>query len=264
MIVISSKDNKIFKYVKSLQDKKARNQFFIVEGIKNIEEAAKAGASFEMLVFSEDQYKLLLKSEVISSLKTGQNVVFKPELFSKLADTVTPQGVLAVMDQNVVRPLTKIEPDDVIVVLENLQDPGNMGTVIRTCVAAGVKKLVTIGDCVDLYSPKTVRATMGGLFHIQHRHFESSQPAISFLKENYISTYALAPKGEKSIYDIRRWRGIALFIGNESYGLLPETVINCDEKVNIPMPGNFESLNAAVAASLVIYETVRSKIYSRI
>lgn len=263
MLVISSKENKIYKFVRSLQDKKSRDRFFTVEGIKSVEEAAEAGVPFEMLIFSEDQYDQLMKNDVFSSLKVDQTFVFKPDLFSKLADTVTPQGVLAVMEKNVVSSITDVKPDDIFVVLENLQDPGNMGTIIRSCVAAGVKKLVTIADCVDLFAPKTVRATMGGLFHIQHKHFANSKEACAFFADKNIKTYALAPGGDKSIYDVQKWEGVALFTGNESVGLQKETILLCDEAINIPMPGNSESLNAAVATSLAIYETVRAKIRSK-
>ena len=129
---------------------------------------------------------------------------------------------------------------------------GNMGTIIRSCAAAGVKGLVTCGDCVDLFSPKTVRSSMGGIFHIQYKHFPGSDKAIAFFKENKILTYALALTEDNTIYDIHRWEGVALFIGNESNGLQKSTVEKCDRSVFIPMPGYSESLNAAVAASLHI------------
>lgn len=257
MLTVTSKDNKIYKFVKSLQEKKARDRFFVVEGTKNIEEAAKAGAAFEMICFSVDQYQRLQENMDFSSMNVGQIVLFTHALFSKLADTVTPQGVLAVLDKNVIRSVTQVKPEDVFMVLENLQDPGNIGTIIRTCNAAGVQSIVTVGDCADIFSPKTVRSTMGGLFSIQLLHFKRSEEALLFFKENNITTYALAPGGTCSIYDVKKWEGVAIFVGNESGGLLPETIKNCDFPVNIPMPGNSESLNASVAASLAVYETVR-------
>jgi TrmH family RNA methyltransferase len=260
MKVITSKENKTFKFVKGLLDKKNRENFFIIEGIKNVEEASKAGASFEMLCFSEDRYEQLAESLRISALKIGQTVLFDSSLFSKISDTQTPQGVLAVLDKKEIKPIEKIEPKDVFVVLENLQDPGNMGTIIRSCAAAGVKGLVTCGDCVDLFSPKTVRSSMGGIFHIQYKHFPGSDKAIAFFKENKILTYALALTEDNTIYDIHRWEGVALFIGNESNGLQKSTVEKCNRSVFIPMPGYSESLNAAVAASLAIYETVRYRL----
>ena len=257
MLTVTSKDNKVYKFIKSLQDKKARSEFFTVEGVKNIYEAQKSGALFKYICFSEDKLDMI-KKDLDMSLIDNKNVIILPQdLFDKLSDTVNPQGVLAVLNKNTVQEISVVGANDVFVVLENLQDPGNMGTIIRTCNAAGIKNLVTVGYCTDIFSPKVVRSSMGGIFNIKIKSFNTAKDAVLFFKDHNIATYALTLNGDICLYDMKKWKGVALFAGNESNGLETNTVNMCDNKIKIPMPGDSESLNVSVALSLAVFETVR-------
>ncbi len=184
------------------------------------------------------------------------------EIMAKASDTLTPQGVLCSVkmpeyDREEI--LGTGEGSPLILVLENIQDPGNLGTMFRTAEAAGVTGIVMTKGTVDVFNPKTVRSTMSALFRMPFIVTENLREEIAWMKERSIRTYA-AYLGGKRYYDAPSYtEGCAFLIGNEGNGLTPQTAESADEKILIPMEGEIESLNAAMAAGIMMYEAYRQR-----
>lgn len=182
------------------------------------------------------------------------------EVLRKIADTQTPQGIVCVLKQKhytLEQLITKKNP--LLVVLEDLQDPGNLGTILRTGEGAGITGVIMSKDTVDLYNPKTIRATMGSVYRVPFVYAEDLKQVLATLKEAGITSYAAHLKGTKyyDSFDFRK--GTAFLIGNEGNGLQTETAEQADVYLKIPMEGKLESLNAAVATSILMYEANRQR-----
>lgn len=149
--------------------------------------------------------------------------------------------------------------DKFIIILDEIQDPGNMGTIIRTADAFGASGVVLTPNCVDIYNPKVVRSTMGSLFHIPIAQVEDKIQLIEELKNKHVKIYATSLESANYVYDIDFRRDFALVIGNESKGISQQILDLADNIVKIPIMGNAESLNAAIASSIIMYETVRQR-----
>jgi TrmH family RNA methyltransferase len=182
-------------------------------------------------------------------------------LFGSVSDTDNPQGVLAVLE-------LKREPlkdaalrDGIVVILDGIRDPGNMGTIIRTADAAGCAAVVVTDGCVDLFNPKVLRSTMGSVFHLPVLHCGSSLEAVDICRRKGFLVCASHIEGSVSIYDADLSGNVALVIGSEAEGVGDEVLNDSDLLIRIPMAGRAESLNAAVAAAVMIYEAVRQKSY---
>lgn len=182
------------------------------------------------------------------------------EVLRKMSDTQTPQGILCVMRQKhySLEKLTEAE-NPLLVVLEDLQDPGNLGTILRTGEGAGITGVIMSKDTVDLYNPKTIRATMGSIYRVPFVYVEDLRSVLALLKEAGVVSYAAHLKGTQyyDSFDFRK--GTAFLIGNEGNGLKTETADQADVYLKIPMEGNVESLNAAVATSILMYEANRQR-----
>ena len=187
--------------------------------------------------------------------------------FAKLSETVTPQGIGAVIKI----PWADLQdPADVfsvpntgrfgILILENLQDPGNMGTIIRTADAAGFRAILCSKGTVDIYNSKVLRSTVGSLFRFPVLQMDFTGPALAdCLKAAGYSCIAAHPRGGVSLFEADLTGKMAVCIGNEAGGLSEELLARCDRTVTIPMPGGTESLNASVAAALMMYEVMRQQ-----
>ena len=186
--------------------------------------------------------------------QTGYETV-SPEVFAIKAETQTPQGILTVLEQPVYD-LTQLleQPDPLFLMLENLQDPGNLGTMIRTGEGAGVDGILMSKGTVDIYNPKTIRSTMGSLYRVPFLYTGDLTQTIGQLKKTGIRVYAAHLTGPPSYREPDYAEGAAFLIGNEGNGLKEETAALADEYIRIPMQGKLESLNAAVAAALLMYE----------
>ena len=239
MQTIKSKDNKIFKSFNKLNQKKFRDRegLFVVEGDKLLEEAVKSGANIVTVAVREDR-----KGDFEDAY------VFDDRLFSVITDTVSSQGVIAIVRKP--EPVSGIK-DGNIVVLDRIQDPGNAGSIIRTCDAAGVSQIISITGTVDLFSPKVVRSCAGSIFRVPVVEMDTRE-AIEALadREIIVST----PRNAVSYRDIDKDGEKALVIGNEANGVSDEFFDAADAKVMIPMKGDIESLNASVACGILIYE----------
>lgn len=191
--------------------------------------------------------------------RTGCETV-SDELFRKMSDTQTPQGILTVLRQPAYDPEELLSrPNPLLVLLEDLQDPGNLGTILRTGEGAGITGVIMNGGTVDPFNPKTIRATMGSVYRVPFVCVTELAEIFPGLRAHGIHTYAAHLEGQV-YYDAFSFREpTAFLIGNEGRGLRPETARLAGDALKIPMEGRVESLNAAVAASLLMYEAHRQR-----
>ena len=252
-IIIESNQNKIIKEVNSLKAKKERDKtgLFILEGKRLVDEIPN---SWEI--------KYLLKAESYSEDINFENVyTVKDSLFEKISETVNPQGILAVCHIKEFD-VTNVDYSNspFFVVLENVTDPGNMGTLIRTADAAGADGIFLSKGCVDIYNPKVIRATMGSIFHLPIYRNLNLMDLMEDFKNNNVKTIAAHLKGTSTPYKVDMKTACAVIIGNEANGLSDEISEIASDLVKIPMPGKAESMNAGIAGGILIYEAVRQRI----
>lgn len=236
-----------------------KDGIFLAEGIKMFEEAPECNV-LEVYLSLDAEEKLREKPAVYEKLqRTGYEAVTS-EVFARMSDTQTPQGIITVMK----RPEYHLEelleqPNPLFMILEDLQDPGNLGTIIRTGEGAGVTGIIMSARTVDIYNPKTIRATMGSVYRVPFLYVEDLTAILEKLHEKGVHTYAAHLQGN-TYYDAFSFRGpTAFLIGNEGNGLSKATADMAENYLKIPMEGCVESLNAAVAAALLMYETHRQR-----
>ena len=182
-------------------------------------------------------------------VKEKKYQIVSDQVFKKISDTVTPQGIDYIIEK-------RNKEKSCIVVLDRLQDPGNMGTIVRTGEAAGISGIIMSKDSADIYNPKVIRSTMGSIFRVPFAIVDDLAAAVDTLKDNGITTYAAHLKGE--LYNSGSLtKDCALLIGNEARGLSEEISAKADKLIKIPMHGKVESLNAAIATAILMYEAAR-------
>lgn len=240
--------------------KRREDNVFLAEGIKMLREAPKDW--IKEVYLTEEVLQRLRKEdgEVLTKIENTGYELLNDEVMKKVSDTQTPQGALVVLN----RPSYTLEDivgngEGTFMVLENLQDPGNLGTIIRTGEGAGIRGVIMSQDTVDIYNPKTIRATMGSVYRVPFIYVETLSNSICYLKEKGVQTYAAHLKGKKQYYEFSYMSGTAFLIGNEGNGLKKETADLADEYLRIPMEGQVESLNAAIAATILMYEAYRQR-----
>lgn len=246
------------KIIKELQKngKARRTQgLFVAEGTRVVSEVPKD--YLEMLCVSQSYEE----AHAVSLEEAGVPVqVLSDSRFRALSDTKSPQGILAVVRQ---KPWSEDDlfrdPAPLLLVLENLQDPGNAGTILRTAEAAGCAGIILTEGTVDLYSPKTARSTMGAIFRLPHITVRDIAEASKILKKHGVRSFAASLKESADCYGCDYRGGTAFFIGNEGSGLTDEAEKLADTRIRIPMAGQTESLNAAMAAGILLYEAVRQR-----
>ena len=249
------------KYILNLQRKsreRKREQAFVIEGRKMFEEAP--ADRIKMIVASESFCK---SKEGAALLKGKKFDVVSDSIFETLSDTKTPQGILAIVKRlnYTMNDLMQVKNQKAphLVVLDNLQDPGNLGTIFRTAEAAGVTGILLSKDCVDVYNPKVIRSTMGAVFRMPFLYVEDLPEKIKELQKENIKTYAAHLRGENAYDEEDYTTGCAFLIGNEGNGLRDEVADCADCLIRIPMEGEAESLNAAVAAAVLMFEAGRQR-----
>lgn len=258
MIHIESLQNQKIKEVLALYQSKGRKKqnAFIIEGLKMLREAK--NWTIKRILVSDSFYENNLG---IIKKYACEMVVVPDQLLSKISDTVTPQGILAVIQKKEFKIESIFDrPNPLIVCTENLQDPGNLGTIIRTADAVGSDGVILSKGTVDVYNPKVVRSTMGSLFHLPIIERQDLQQVFCSFKEKRIQTVGAHLKGKISLYEVNMKKGTAVVIGNEANGLSNEAAADTDLLMKIPMVGKAESLNAGVAGSIILYEGLRQRI----
>lgn len=260
--MISSVSNQRVKQVVQWQNKaKERKKagIFLAEGFKMFEEAPDDW--IQEVYLSEESVKRAQENSYVwkKLLQRGFETV-SGEVFRKMSDTQTPQGILTVLR----RPEYCLEElmrqkNPLFAVLEDLQDPGNLGTIIRTGEGAGITGVIMSSGTVDIFNPKTIRSTMGSVYRVPFLYADDIGKTINKMKENGIMVYAAHLKGE-NYYDTFSFdQPTAFLIGNEGNGLKKSTADMADSYLKIPMEGRVESLNAAIACSLLMYEAHRQR-----
>lgn len=261
MQIITSKDNEFVKNIKKLKEKKYRdeNNQFIVEGIKLVAEAIEEQADIDCVVVCEDCINEgLIDKKLLYEIAKFKCIYVTEKIFNTLTDVTSPQGILAVInrkDNN-----ANIDYNqDFIVVLDGIQDPGNLGTILRTVDAAGLNQIVLSKETADTFNPKVVRSTMGGIFRVNIIKPDNLVETLKNLKKRGFEVVVTSLDTDNSVYDINYNKKV-IVIGNEANGVSKKIQDLADEKVKIPMLGKTESLNAGVAAGIMIYEYVRDKV----
>lgn len=262
--MIISSTNKVIKEIKSLYKKKSRwnEKSFFIEGIRAVEQCILAKGNIKYIVYSQKVFSTDYGNELIDSImkKEYKTYQISDELFKEIGDTENPQGILAVVgfEEYELKDVI-LEEKNFIIILDRVQDPGNMGTIIRTADAFGANAIIITGGCVDIYNPKVVRSTMGSIFQIPTVHIEDISQVIANLKNKDIKIISTSLEAENYCYNIDFKGDCALVIGNEATGISQEVVVNSDYLTKIPMTGEAESLNAAIASGVIMYEVLRQR-----
>ncbi len=260
--MITSAANARIKQVIQWQTKareRRKDGVFIAEGIKMFEEAPQE--SILEVYVAAGQIPLLRQTEQVwNKLEEVGFEEVSDDIFSKMSDTQSPQGILTVLRQPEYRLESMLDAENpLIVILENLQDPGNLGTILRTGEGAGITGVILSKQTVDIYNPKVIRATMGSVYRVPFVYVEDLQKVLEQMHQKGIHTYAAHLKGE-TYYDSFSFREpTAFLIGNEGNGLSDAISEAADSYLKIPMEGKVESLNAGVAAALLMYEAHRQR-----
>jgi RNA methyltransferase, TrmH family len=261
---ITSLANPDIKFAKSLTLKKTRaeEQLFLAEGAKLAIDALNAGWRIDTLIVAASMFATPHIAELTErALATGANVLKVPEkAIAAITRRDNPQAVVSIIAERLARPeaIAPLQKTDSVIALDRVRDPGNLGTIIRTADAAGIKAVVLIGDCVDLFSLETVRATMGSLFAVPVIKM-SAEALVEFAQDQKAQMIGTHLKGAVDYRTIDYASApTVLLMGNEQSGLPDDLAKACNQLALIPQTGQADSLNLAVASALMIYEARRS------
>ncbi|MDX6558017.1 MAG: methyltransferase, TrmH family [Blastocatellia bacterium] len=263
---ITSRDNSLLRHARAVRDGKIRESIF-VEGMRLCEEALSSGLAIEAVIYSEEIIRKERAALLIEQLGgVARNVASVSEkLLESISYTKTPQGivVLASRPGNDEATFKQKQPASAfLVILHGINNPVNVGAILRTAEAAGVTGAVTTAHTSDPFSPKALRGAMGSAFRVPIWGGAEYADVIGWCSERGIRTICGAARGPKAYTEVD-WRGsFAVVVGPESTGLAPEEIALADEAVRIPMQGSVESLNVAVATGIILYEAKRQRISS--
>lgn len=254
MNIIESKDNSMIKLLRKLKEKKYRvkEKKFLIEGFRFVEEALKSKSEIESIFALEkslDKFKNLCTRYNINN----NCYVVSEGAFKSISDTKNPQGIIAIVKN---KKITLSENKGFYILADKVQDPGNMGTIIRTAHAAGALGVIITKGTVDVYNEKTLRATMGSIFYVPIIE-DYSLKVLEELREKGFKLLVSSLDTKNNFYDVDLTGNLIVSVGNEGNGISDDILSLGDFKVKIPMPGNAESLNVAVACSIMTFERVR-------
>lgn len=256
--MITSTSNPKIKALVQLQKKRRLREeknIFLVEGIRMFREIP--SELMQEVYVSESFYGK--NKEMLQGMNKHLEILSET-VFQKISETKTPQGILCVVRRQIHRLEDLLENEKAhIIVLDGLQDPGNVGTIFRTAEAAGVTGIIMTKETADLYQAKTIRSTMGSIFRMPCVCVEDIQETLTSLKNHKFFTFAAHLGGEKCYNEVEYKGKVAFLIGNEGNGLSDEVANRADTWIRIPMEGEVESLNAAIAATILMYEAYRQR-----
>lgn len=252
---IESDQNKWLKKVKALQQKKYRQQYgqFLVEGLRFLEEALQKNARIEAILVAEDE---LEAAKTLLGDFEGPLFVVKRGLLEKALNTISPQGVAAI----VFKPdwqQVKLDALHTVLIVDGVQDPGNLGTIIRTALASGTEAVYCLKGTVDLYNDKVLRATMGAIFALPVFVVEDHEVFLCQLRQAGFATVIADIRGEQYYDELVYPERTALVVSNEANG--PQLIRQGDQYIKIPLYGKAESLNVAIACGILLYELERQR-----
>ena len=261
MQTITSKDTELIKHIRKLKDKKYRDESneYVVEGVKLVEEAVKENAKIKQIIVCEDTTRTYeIPTHIMLEIAKYECISVSDKIFNIITQVTNPQGIMAIIEKNA-QDVQIDYTQDIIVVLDDVQDPGNLGTILRTVDSIGLNQIIVSKGTADAFNSKVVRSTMGAIFRIKIIEVENLAQAIKEMRKHHFKLMVTSLQTKNSIYDIDFNKKI-IVIGNEANGVSKEIQDMADEKAKIPMLGRTESLNASVAAGVVMYEYVRQKL----
>ncbi|AET57185.1 tRNA/rRNA methyltransferase (spou) [Paenibacillus terrae HPL-003] len=261
MEIISPNNARVKEWAQLLEKKhRTRQHKYIVEGIHLVQEALRSNAVVESVAYDLDKGIPAELNDLDQADRPVEWVPVSAAVIAKCTDTKTPQSVFAIVrkEERGAFPALLEQPDALVMVLDGVQDPGNVGTIIRSADAAGAAGVILGHGCADLYNPKTIRSTMGSLFHLPviEGSLEELLPQAKSKGARLISTSLDA---SLSCYAVDLRVSAWLVIGNEGQGISASTARMVDESVFIPMQGQAESLNAAMASTVLLFEAMRQR-----
>ncbi len=262
MRISKTTQNKI-KLTRILQDKKTRikENKFVIEGIHIIESALNSGIEIDFLLFSKNFFKNEYGIKLInkSREKGIECIQVSDENISEISQVETSQGIVAVSEckSYAISQLPMNNKSLLLLILDAIQDPGNVGTIIRIAESSGAHGIILSKGCVDIYNPKTIRGSMGAIFNIPIIKVEDLKETIKIFKKNDIKIIATDNKAKENYFDHKFIGKIAFLLGNEAHGLKSDLISQADSSVKIPILGKSESLNVATAAGIIIFERIR-------
>ena len=257
-IEITSKDNPLIKFVSGLQassKQRKENNLFVLEGLRICDDAYQNNIKFDKLIVTKNALEKH-SEEIKQFAKNSENLyILREDLFKKISDTNSPQGIIAVANLPVSN--SQISKCGRYIALENLADPSNLGAIARTAEALGVDGIIMTADSCDPYAPKSLRSSMGTLLRLPIFVVDN---LIDFISQNNLRSFAcVVDKDAESISSQAFNDGDVLLIGNEANGLTDDTKQKADKQITIKMQGKAESLNAAAAAAIAMWEMVKDK-----
>ena len=255
MQIITSKENETVKYIKKLKDKKFRDETneYIIEGIKLLQEAMQEKVTIKKIVLCEECDNGELKQNMLYEIAKYPCMYVSKKIFLSLSEVTTPQGVLAVVEKG--DNSEKIDyTEDIIVALDGIADPGNLGTILRSASAFGIDGVILFGDTVDLYNPKCVRASVGNLWKNNILLVKNIDELKDLLKD--FTKIGTLPKSDNSVYlsSFDFPEKSCVFFGSEADGLSDDLKRITDTNVTIEMKNSVESLNLGISAGIIMYE----------
>ena len=269
MEIITSVNNQRVKDVANLKQKKYRTETgaFFAEGLRAVIEAVQFADLSELFFIKTEENKL---TEIIKTAeeKGVRLYCVDEKVMAKLSDTKAPQGVLAVIKMpkdrlQKLNPGTSSDNNAPVIILDRVQDPGNLGTIIRTADAVGALGMILLEGCVDAFSPKVVRASMGSLFHLPVIQDVFPEEALTWCYRHGYEPAATALKNAQNMYKADLSKKMAFIFGNEANGVAEELQAAAETRLFIPMAGQAESMNVAMAAGIILFEGLRQRKYLR-
>ena len=216
-------------------------------------------ASIRQIIICDDCEKSdLISKEMMYEIAKYDCIYVTNKIFKYITEVQTPQGVMAIIEKNNKDKEINYN-EDIIVALDDIQDPGNLGTILRTVDSIGLSQILVSKGTADAYNPKVVRSTMGAIYRVKVIECDNLKETLKEIKKNKFKILVTSLDDSKSVYDIKYYKKV-IIIGNEANGVEEDIVKLADEKIKIPMLGKTESLNASVATGVVLYEYVRQKI----
>lgn len=233
---ITSKENEFIKHVKKLKDKKYRDEHkeYVIEGIKLISEAFQEKVTIKQIVICEECEKSeAISKELMYEIAKYECVYVTEKIYNYLTDVKTPQGILAVIEKNIIQEEIDYS-QELIIALDGIQDPGNLGTILRTVDSIGLTQILVSKDTADCYNPKVVRSTMGAIFRVKIIECEDLERTLKQVKKHKFEVVVTSLQTDESIYDVI-YKNKVIVIGNEANGVSKPIQELADKKVKIPM-----------------------------
>ncbi|MGI6113527.1 MAG: TrmH family RNA methyltransferase [Mahellales bacterium] len=261
--IITSRNNQLIKTLRGVRQKKERDRLnlFMAEGIKSIEDAMASDFRIQYILYSDSLPQgFIERLQAFCTAKLTRLIRTRDEVLKSISDTVSPQGVIGFIEK------PEYSMDDIItgdtacfILADSIQDPGNIGTLIRTADAAGLQAVILSAGCADPFNPKVIRSTMGSIFHIPVLYEQDLVGVIDTLRGAGYQIVSTKVEQDNYIWGFKFGRRCALVFGNEGSGIADEISSRCTHSISIPMVGRAQSLNVSVAAGIVVYEFVRQR-----